>query len=271
MHAPLRLFLTIPLAIALLTGCKKQEAEVIAEEREAALPVEERVEPAKVVLEEKPAPAPANEFAAEAAAFEAWCKKFQLDANDPKMLEADNDGDSFPNREEFVAGTNPLDPESRPGVHATLRLKAYNEVRLPVVLESVDGDRAFLKQIEGDAKAQPIKAGESVRGLPYKVERVERRRDTDKAGNPIDISSVTLEDPATKERVVLIKDMPARTAATSAEITSLDGKTTIKVKEGEVFEWPGEPGAQFRVIDMSADQVVVQQIENKKMWTIPKQ
>ena len=92
-----------------------------------------------------------------------------------------------------------------------------------------------------------------------------------KAGNPIDISSVTLEDPATKERVVLVKDMPARTSATSAEITSLDGKTTLKVRDGEVFEWPGEPGAHFKVIDMSADQVVVQQIENKKMWTIPKQ
>lgn len=271
MNAPLRLFLTLPLAIALLAGCKKQEADVIAEEREAALPAEERVEPSKPVPGDNPAPAQGNEFAAEAAAFEAWCKKFQLDPNDPKMLDADNDGDSFPNREEFVAGTSPLDPESRPGVHATLRLKTYSEVRLPVVLESVDGDRAFLRQLEGDAKPQPIKAGEAVRGLPYKVERVEQRRDTDKAGNPIDISSVTLEDPATKERVVLIKDMPARTSATSAEIASRDGQTTIKVRQDEIFEWPGEPGAHFKVIDMSADQVVVQQVENKKMWTIPKQ
>ena len=271
MNAPLRFFLTLPLALALLAGCKKQEVEVIAEEREATLPAEERVEPRKPAPEEKPAPAPANEFAAEAAAFEAWCKKFQLDANDPKMLDADSDGDSFPNREEFVAGTNPLDPESRPGVHATLRLREYREVRLPVILESVDGDRAFLRQIEGDAKPQTIKTGEAVQGLPYKVQRVETRRDTDKSGKPIDISSVTLEDPATKERVVLVKDMPARTPTTFAEITSLDGKTTLKVRDGETFEWPGEPGAHFKVIDMSADQVVVQQVENKKMWTIPKQ
>ena len=67
--------------------------------------------------------------------------------------------------------------------------------------------------------------------------------------------------------------MPARTSATHAVLVSPDGRTSITVKQGETFEWPGngsEPGAHYTVVDMSDDQVVVQEVENRKMWTIPR-
>ena len=276
MNTALRIFA----AVTLLAGCSKKEDAQIAEASEQALPPEERVEPAPPAAPaaaESPAPpkptslATGNEFATEAKAFENWCKKYALDANDPAMLDADPDGDGFPNREEFVGNSNPLDPKSRPGIHAEMRLKEYREVRLPVVLETVEGDKAFLKQIEGggDAKPQAVKAGDSVGGL--KVARVRTRRDFDKGGNPIDISNVTLEDPATKEKVTLVKGLPARTAATSAVIASADGKRSITVKQGETFEWPGTPGTHYTVVDMSEDQVVVQQVDDRTMWTIPRE
>lgn len=291
MNSVHRLFLVAGLFALFSAGCSKQDDAQVADTSEQVLPPEERADaaptPDAVPLAattpaaesaptapepEKPAtPAPAlNEFAAEAKAFDEWCKKYALDPNDPAMLDADADGDGLTNRDEFVGGSDPLNPKSRPGIHADMRLKTYNEVKLPLVLDSVEGDKAFLKQIEGgDAKPQTVKAGDSVGGL--KVARVQKRRDFDKSGNPIDISHVTLEDPATKERVMLVKGLPARTAATSAVIVSADGKTTMQVKQGETFEWPGKPGTLYVVVDMSSDQVVVQEVETRKVWTIPRE
>ena len=279
MNAPLHRFLTLSLSVAMLVGCRKKEVVQVAEEREATLPVEERVEipPAR----ETPSPEDAKpveklpaiaDFSAEAQAFDAWCARFKLDPSDPKMLEADPDSDGYSNREEFVAGTSPLDAHSRPGIHGAIRLKEYSEARLPVVLEAVDGGKARIKQIADDgAKPQVVKSGDTVPGLSLKVERVEEKHDTDKSGNAIDISNVTLEDPATKERVVLIKGLPAKTAATYATLASDDGKTSLKVRLGDTFEWPSEPGAHYKVLDMGEDQVVVQHVETRKTWTIVKE
>jgi hypothetical protein len=61
--------------------------------------------------------------------FRGVVQKYKLDLNDIKMLDADADGDGASNRDEFLAGTDPTDPNSRPGVHATIRLKEYDEVK----------------------------------------------------------------------------------------------------------------------------------------------
>lgn len=284
----------------LVSGCSKQDAEPVAAASDEAAPVEEVGTPvpaapepavAPVVAETPPigdtAPAPEpppavaagpssapamDRFASEEKAFADWCKRYFLDPNDPTMLDGDNDGDGFPNREEFVGDSDPLNPNSRPGIHPGMRLKSYTEVQLPVVLDEVKGDKAFLKQIEGDEpKSEVVKAGDTIRGM--KVGRVITRRETDKTGQPVDVSRVTLEDQTTKERVTLVKGMPARTAATHAVLTSPDGSTSITVRQGETFEWPGasgEPGTHYTVVDMSDDQVVVQQVETQRMWTIPR-
>jgi RNase P/RNase MRP subunit p29 len=110
-----------------------------------------------------------------------------------------------------------------------------------------------------------------IRGLPLKVVRVELRQETGKDGLPVDLSNVTLEDSSTKERLVLVKDLPAKTSASFALLVSTDGKTTLKVHQGDVFTWPAEQGVTYQVVDMSQDQVVLRQIENKKVWTIPRE
>ena len=41
-----------------------------------------------------------------------------------------------------------------------------------------------------------------------------------------------------------------------------------EMHRGDVFTWPAEGGANYKVIDMSQDQVVLQQMDNRKMWTV---
>lgn len=265
--------------VTLFASCGKEEEHHVARQAESALPAEERMpapaESAAAAPTEAPPPAdPAvaevpTELLASDKAYEAWFKKHGLDLNDPKMLDEDTDGDGASNRDEFMADTDPRDPAARPGIHKVMRLKQYNEVRLPLMLTAVEGGAAKIKRVEeGEEKIESVKQGGTIRGL--KVERIVSRHDTDKTGERVDLSRVVLEDPATREKLVLVKDLPARTAATSAVLTSLDGATTLTIHEGDTFTWPEEQGSTYKVIDLRADQVVVQQLETKKMWTIPR-
>lgn len=261
-------FTLLTAALVAVTGCRKKDAEAdVADEAESALPPTEQV----TKTEDAPAPAPTTpptDGTAGNGDFEAWFKKHKLDLNDQKMLDADPDGDGFSNRDEFLADTDPHDPASLPGIHKTIRLKEFSEVRLPLIVESVQGDKARIRRTDGDGGVETVKVGDTVKGMPLKVEKIEQINDTDKEGKPIDRSLVVLEDGGSKERLTLIKDMPARTAASFAMLSSADGNTAIKVKQGDTFKWPGDDTATYKVIDLREDQVVLQQLENKKMWTV---
>ena len=212
-----------------------------------------------------PAPAEAR------PGYDAWFKKYQLDLNDPKMLDADADGDGASNRAEFLADTNPRDPASRPETARTqlaMRYTAYNVTRLPLVLESVHGGSAVIAH--GDRR-ETVRLGDTIPGLPWRVTKVSERKTTDKEGAPTDRSQVLLEDPTTKQRVTLVKDLPAKTPATHGVLASADGKVSMKVRAGEVFQWPAAPGGSYRVLDLGRDEIVLQQVETKRMWTIPRQ
>ncbi|MEI9892400.1 MAG: Amuc_1099 family pilus-like system protein [Chthoniobacter sp.] len=273
MKNPLRSLVFAGLCFALASGChKKEEAPVteVARDAESKLPAQEQVKPDDAAA---PVVASTPASAGEKDAYEAWFKKYHLDLNDPKMLDADPDGDGFTNREEFLANTDPLDPSSHPPLTdpaKALRLKEYNEARLPITLESIDGEKAHLRRSDGEGKMEVVKAGDTVRGLPLKVLKIEARQDIDKNGEKVDLSQVTLEDSSTKEKYVLTGNLPAKTSASYAVLETNDGKAALKVRHGDVFTWPTEGGTNYKVIDMSQDQVVIQQMDNKKMWTIPR-
>jgi hypothetical protein len=232
-----------------------------------------RMDPAPVRTEAPTTPPPAASD--ERATYEAWFHKYNLDLNDPQMLAGDADGDGISNRDEFLAGTNPREAASKPGsaapaVHNPLRFTDYNEAKLPLVLESVNGAQAVIKRVDG-GENQTVRSGDVVRGFPLRVTKVTPQQSRDKDGNPVDRSQVLLEDTSTKERVTLVKGLPAKTSATYAVIASDDGKTIVKVHVGEVFAWPGEPPVSYRVVDLSHDQITLQEQTSKKLWTIPRQ
>jgi hypothetical protein len=210
------------------------------------------------------------ELADSARAYEAWFARHGLDLNDPKMLDADPDGDGASNRDEFMADTNPRDPNSRPGVHPFMRLKEFHEVKIPLLLESIEGETARIKHTdEADGKTESVRAGQTIAGK--KVLRVTVRKDIDKHGEPVDLSRVELEDPQSKEKIVLVKDLPSRSASSYAVLVSPDRQTSVNVKQGETFVWPSEPNVTYKVIDLRPEQAVVQQVDTKKLFTFPAQ
>jgi hypothetical protein len=267
MKNPARLFALAVCCAALFPACGKKDAEVTAE-AEKALPPEEQM-PAPAA--EEPAAKTLADDANANANFEAWFKKHGLDLADPNMLDADADGDGFSNRDEFLADSNPKDPDSRPGIHKTIRLKEYTEVRLPFVVREVAGEVATIEfQGEGTPAREKVRKGDAIRGTKLKIDRVETRLDTDKHGERVDMSQIVMTDSDTGDRVVALKDLPTRTSASFATLTDAEGKTTLKVREGEVFSWPDEPGVSYKVIDLRMDQIVVKDEQSGKTVTIPR-
>lgn len=213
------------------------------------------------------------DLAAQDAAYEAWFKKHGLDLSDPKMLDEDPDHDGFTNREEFLADTDPHDPNSRPGIANGIKLKEFVRKDLPFVLKSVQGQTAEIERGEdgGPAKKRDsVKAGQSLAGSNYKVVRVQQRQLRDKDGNPMDGSRVTLEDTQSKQHIDLVKDLPARSTASYAVLAGQDGKT-ITVHDGETFTWPGETPVTYKVKDLRAEQVILEEVSTGKTVTVPKE
>ena len=270
MNTASRLFALATLLALLLPGCGKKDADVTAE-AEKALPAGEQM-PTPTVPDPAAAAAPAlAEEAKSNADFEAWFKKHGLDLADPNMLDADVDGDGFSNRDEFLADSDPKNGESRPGIHKTIRLKEYNEVRLPFVVREVAGEVATVEfNSDGANSREKVKKGDNIRGTKLKVDRIENRTDTDKNGERVDMSQVVMTDGDTGDRVVALKDLPTRTSASFATLTDSEGKTEIKVREGDTFAWPNEPDMKYKVIDLRIDQVVVKDEQSGKTITIPR-
>jgi len=205
---------------------------------------------------------------AETAKYEAWFRKYGLDPKDPAMLDADTDGDGFSNREEFLAGTNPRDPLSMPGMLEGVVMKELKDVRVPVILRAVKGGKARVERLDTPG-TEEWEQGTNVKGLPYRVTAVKEEVKADKHGVFSDVSQVTLENSARKESVVLIRDLPARSSETHAILTG-PGGVEQKIHVDEVIELPGQKGKQFKVLELRPDQVVVEEMGTKRPLTIPK-
>lgn len=54
---------------------------------------------------------------------DSWYRKYGMDPFDPDIADKDWDGDGFTNRQEFEAGTSPVDPADHPPVDVLLRVK----------------------------------------------------------------------------------------------------------------------------------------------------
>jgi hypothetical protein len=276
MNKALRVFgLAISVA-ALLPGCGKKQQADIDSEAERNIPAEERMP--------EPSPAPGAAPTAQPATtagltpaepgsnadFEAWFRKYGLDLNDKNMLESDPDQDGFSNREEFLADTDPKDPNARPGVSKTIRVKEYTEVNLPFILRGVEGTTAIVEfTADGTGRREKIKAGDTIRGTKLRVDRVTAGTDTDKHGDKMDTSQVLLTDSESQDRFVAVKDLSTPTSASFATLTDPEGKTTMKVRVGDVFQWPSEPDSSYKVIDLRKEQAVVKDEKSGKTVTIP--
>lgn len=268
--------LCIALAFA---ACHKKETTVVETHPETRAPLKgEAVEPAPTGSEPaaaKPADAAKSDDTAllvglspdDKTKYEAWFKKYNL-TPDPSVLDQDADADGYSNREEFLANTNPRDPNSLPGVIEGVSVKAMTEIKIPIILRDVKPGKAHIERTDGLGE-EDLREGSQPKGLAYRVTGIKQEVKADKHGVFTDVSSVTLINPQTKENVILVRDMPARSSETHAVVVGADG-IEQKIHVDEIVTLPGQGSRKFKVLELRSDQVVVEELGTKRPLTIPK-
>lgn len=268
--------LCIALAFA---ACHKKETTVVETHPEVRAPFKgEAVEPAPTGSEPaaaKPADAAKADDTAQLVGlspddktkYEAWFKKYNL-TPEPSVLDQDADADGYSNREEFLASTNPRDPNSLPGVIEGVSVKAMTEIKIPIILRDVKPGKAHIERTDGLGE-EDLREGSQPKGLAYRVTGIKQEVKADKHGVFTDVSNVTLMNPQTKEKVILVRDMPARSSETHAVVVGADG-IEQKIHVDEIVTLPGQGSRKFKVLELRSDQVVVEELGTKRPLTIPK-
>ena len=134
----------------------------------------------------------------------------------------DDDGDGFTNDEELAAGTDPNDPKSHPPYYTKLRMKRLEGDAFPVTFDDYDSKTRKVHLTvrektgsgfggaEGGLRRVELGQDDTVPEVGYKVSKLKLRRTTEKdTARPLDMSELTLSDPKTGRKVVLVKGMAA--------------------------------------------------------------
>ena len=128
----------------------------------------------------------------------AWKLKHNFSIEDPDLWSQDPDNDGFNNLEEFIAGTDPLDPQSRPSILVKLRMVKYTYVPFRIQFKAAnrlpDGALQFQLNLLDVTKQKTrfVKTGDEIEG--YKVgEYRENIVQEIRGGNPIKVDRSELE------------------------------------------------------------------------------
>ena len=182
-------------------------------------------------------------------------KKYALNPNDAKDIDADKDGDGFTNMEEFKAGTDPSDPDSHPDYLEFVSIQApLFDTKLQFLFERIDrtpaGDRLRFKNPKkrnnygGLGLAYEVRDGEKIGDTGFRLKSHERKL----AKVPIPGSSLTKErdvSTATVERISDGKTIVLKIGDRKFE--AVDMKAKLHYSRGGGKEWTVAKGDFFQL------------------------
>ncbi len=185
-----------------------------------------------------------------------WFIGFGLDPFDVKLANRDLDGDGFTVREEFEAGTSPVDPEDHPSYAYKLRVNRTAArpftLRFQGVSEIGEGDVRFMLNDLTRDRTYFVQMGEVVEG--YKVVNFEQRRRQGPLGGTVDASVLTMQREADGRTLELVVNVDYDVRERIAELTFLVDGSVHRVVNGDTLELMGQT---FTVVDIRRDSVLI--------------
>lgn len=223
----------------------------------------------------------------------SWILEHNLDYTDPLLPERDPDGDGFTNLEEFLARTDPRDPESRPALWTKMRLLSSKIDKLRVRFMSLpDGTVETVsintmsednpQQLSGSTRfynvgdmislAERDAAGSEVlRPTPLRFERAEERAVFNPATQTEEkVPFITLVNTADNMEIELrmgeVRDSPYSLATLQ---DTRPGGGTLELRSGETFEL-GEDET-YKLVDVTEETAIIEHLETGEQHQVPLQ
>jgi hypothetical protein len=191
-----------------------------------------------------------------------------LDINVP---EQDPDKDGFSNMDEFLGGTDPLDPQSHPGYLPKLFLKRFIKVPFRLKFAAYDGDEFQINTVDVRQPTQFVKMDEVVPGTKFKIIKFEKKSISNPStGDETDVSELTVRHTESGLEIALIVDRITDSPDQYALVSFLWDSTELRVKKDQKFKLGPEPDVEYQLVEIKETEAhIINLKEPGKIIVIP--
>ncbi len=194
-----------------------------------------------------------------------WYVSHGLDPFDATLADRDYDGDWFTVRQEYEAGTSPVDPDDHPSYALQLRLRRTASRPFALRFEGVqqlgEDDVRFHLNDRRQNRSYFVRMGETVQG--YRLVDYEERRVERPTGGR-DASVLILEGPDGR-RVELVINVDFSVEQRMAEMVFLLDESVYRVSEGDSITLRDNV---YNVIDIGRDRVLLRDAQSAEEFRV---
>ena len=199
-----------------------------------------------------------------------WFLEHNLDLLDPGVLEEDPDGDGFTNLDEWQGKTDPNNKDSHPPYYTKLRLEKYVKQPFRLIFKArPDADSFQIDTVDIKQPTQILKVGDQVAGTKFKIVQFDEKKIVDANGVEKDVSELTLQNTETGTKVVLVKEKLVDSPDSYALLKYLWDGTGLKVKKDQTFTLKPEADVEYKLIDFTETEALIQLIKTGEKITVP--
>ncbi len=200
-----------------------------------------------------------------------WFIDNELDLLDQNILNIDSDGDGFANLEEWKSETNPKDKTSHPPSYTKLRLLEFISEPFRILFAAYAGDSFQINTIDLDQPTQFLRIGDQIQGTKFAIKSFEKKEKSNpRTGSTTDISELILVNTENNEEVPLVVGVIGNSPDSFAKFKFLLDGSEFNVKRRETFTLPTEPEVEYKLVDITSTNAVIQNSASGETHTIPK-
>ena len=200
----------------------------------------------------------------------SWLIKHDLPYWESTIKVQDPDEDRFSNLEEYLAGTDPRDKNSLPPFYTKLRLSRFISKPFRLIFTGTpdDGQTFTVNARDRGGRTRFLEKGQMIEETPYKVISYEKKIEL-KNEIEIDVSTLTIENTHTGQKIVLVANREANDPTSYAEFLYLYDNSKFTVRKDDEFALPPETDRKYKLIDISKKEAVIQDQQTREQHEIP--